>query len=93
MNHRTIEILESAADAICQHRRQFDPELHEWTRREQELQQAFFQQHRNNPKLRQQVLEILDAQGSVEYLQQEFYFRLGLQMGLELGALDLFPAE
>ena len=86
---KTIEILESAAEAVCQHRRQFDSELSRCYQREQALRQAFFQRHQNNPKLRRQVMELLDAQCDVECLEQELYFRLGLQMGLELGSLDL----
>ena len=85
----TIEILESAANEIRRDREEWDPELREWCQREQALRQAFFQRHQNNPKLRRQVMELLDAQCDVDCLERELYFRLGLQMGLELGSLDL----
>ena len=93
MHNQTIHILESAADTICRHQRQFDPELSTWYQRELTLRQDFFQQHHSNRALRRQVLELLDTQEHVESLKQEFYFRLGLQMGIELGVLDLFPKK
>ena len=93
MATQTIKLLETGADKLCRHREQYDPELREWVRREETLRQEFFQRHRRNPALRRQVLELLDAAGAVGCLEQEFYFRLGLQMGLELGGLDRFPPE
>ena len=85
MGRSAIHILESAADAICQHREKWDPELRDWHQRERDLRQSFFQQHRSDPALRHQVLEILDAQCGVSVLERELYFRLGLQMGIDLG--------
>lgn len=93
MEKKTIEVLESAADTVYQHRRQFDLELSTWYQRELDLRQRFSQQHRSNPKLRKQVLELLDTQSMVDSLERELYFRLGLRMGLELGSLDVFSLD
>ena len=93
MATHTIKLLEEGADKLRRHREQWDPELREWVRREEMLRQDFFQRHRQNPALRRQVLELLDAAGAIGCLEQEFFFRLGLQMGLELGALEVFPPE
>jgi len=90
---KTIDILESAADAVCQHQQKWDPALREWCQREQDLSEAFFQQHQSNPALRRQVLRLLDTQGNVEALKRELYFRLGLKMGMELGILNVIPLE
>ena len=93
MSAKTIEILEAAADEVRRHCHQYDPELRQWYTRMNTLHQRLFEQQQENPTLRRQVLELLDAQGTVSDLEQKLYFRLGLQMGLELGALDRFPPK
>lgn len=93
MRRSVIHILESAVNEIRRDREERDPELREWCRQEQELRRTFFLQHQDDPELQEQLLKILDTVGMVEGLEREYSFRLGLQMGLELGRLDLFPPE
>jgi len=93
MKSYTIDILEAAAREVCAHQEAWNPELRGWVQQEKHLRQAFFQKHQSNHTLRHQVLELLDAQSTVECLKQELYFRLGVQMGIELGSLDGFPQK
>ena len=88
MRRSVIHILESAVNEIRR-----DPELREWCRQEQELRRTFFLQHQDDPELQEQLLKILDTVGLVEGLEREYSFRRGLEIGLPLGRLDLFPPE
>lgn len=67
-----------------------------WARAEENysrLQAEFLAKHRGNRALLRQADDLLSAQGLLCEYQAEFQFFLGLQMGLELGSLDLLSGE
>jgi len=87
MGTRSLEQLEDLAMKLCRDWRTFDPE-----------QVLFREQHE---QLFQEVCGPLDAEAQSTVVamldaricglegEKEFLFRLGLQMGLELGGLDI----
>lgn len=89
MKSDTIRTLEELA---CQRQRMYlarDPEWQLLHQRQTDLQNAVSRAHRRNRVLRRQVNDLLDAQGALSECENDFSFSLGLQMGLELGSLDL----
>lgn len=57
------------------------------------LDRAFKARHRHNAALLWEVTDLLDAYLLQASVESERRFYLGLQMGLELGSLDLLPRE
>ena len=93
MNNSTLKILETAAWNVLRREERMDPTLRELHTRQERLHREFVCRHKNNRALRQYVLELLDVQGAIDCIEAERLFRLGLQMGLELRALDQIPSE
>ena len=54
---------------------------------------AFLREHRHNRRLRQEVLRLLDLRGALEDGHDRIHFRLGLQMGLELGGIHILRED
>lgn len=50
-------------------------------------------EHRYNRRLRQEVLRLLDLRGALEDGHDRIHFRLGLQMGLELGGIHILRED
>ncbi len=82
-----LRILTSLAREI--QKTQSDPP---WAREEaayDRLQKEFWIEHQKNPTLLSQVDDMLFSQCLLSEYHSEFHFLLGLQIGLELGSLDL----
>lgn len=93
MENMTLELLERNADELLRRRMKTDAELRQWETQCRTLRETFFAQHKADADLRRQVLELLDTQDTLAALQQRFYFHLGLQMGREVGTLQLRQPE
>lgn len=89
MKSDTIRTLEELAYRRQQVYLSQDPEYRGLRRRQADLQDAFSQTHRRNPALLRQVNDLLDAQSAAAECESDFLFSLGLQMGLELGSLNM----
>lgn len=68
-----------------------DPELAFRTQDCQTQWDAFRRTHRHNRPLIRDAGNLLDAESLLGEIRGEYQFFLGLQMGLELGRLDMFP--
>lgn len=93
MKNRSTEQLERMAHRFWQEQGRNDPEQRWYEEKYEALYRAFEKRHRRNTALQSDVADLLDAQGCVAEGECEFLFRLGLQMGLELGGLDLLRIE
>ena len=93
MEAHTIDLLERAAQKIYSGRVESDPKLRECEVQEETEEKAFFQKHQNNRTLTNEVLKLLDTRDTSRLMQRNIFFRLGLQMGLELGTLNLISSE
>ena len=54
------------------------------------LAKSFRTRHGRNRLLMDEMNRLEDAHGAVLFLESDFLFFLGLQMGLDLGRIDLF---
>ena len=93
MKNDTLTLLADAAWARQRERDRTDPELLALWGEYQEKLEGFQSAHRRDPKLRAEVLRLLDLHDALEDAHSLLHFRMGLQMGLELGALDVLREE
>ena len=84
---KTLRILEELTYRMQQESR--DPECLVWEQEAEALEAAFRKSHAGNRRLIHQVNDLLDAKGKLAERQSELRFFWGLQMGLEVGSLDL----
>ena len=89
MTNDTLELLETIACERQQALDRTDPEQRALEQEYQTRWAAFLQEHRHNRRLRQEVLRLLDLRGALDDGHDRIHFRLGLQMGLELGGIPL----
>ena len=93
MTNDTLELLETIA---CERQKALDRTDPEQRALEQEYRTqwaAFLREHRYNRRLRQEVLRLLDLRGALEDGHDRIHFRLGLQMGLELGGIHILRED
>lgn len=85
----TLEILIAYAERLAQEKLQGEPYYqknhHEW----EKLEKSFRTRHGRNHALMDEVSNLQDAHSMVLFQEADFLFSLGLQMGLELGKIDL----
>ena len=89
MTNTTLQIL---TDLAWERRRAWakeDPEQRMLWEEYQTLLKGFMEEHRGNRRLRGEVLRLLDLHDAMEDSAQERFFQMGLQMGLELGAVEV----
>ena len=86
MEHEALEMLETIARNLCRERMRREGV----GRSEARLREVFFQEHEGDADLRRSVLRLLDAGDCEAELEGTQLFYLGLQMGLELGRLNLW---
>ena len=89
MENGTIELLKAMAKHLEQAQLQEDLEWAQYQREEEELCARFRRHHAGNRTLIHQVNDLMDAQSAVAECRRNFYFLLGLQLGLELGGVDV----
>ena len=87
MEHEALEMLETIARNLCRERMRREGVLYS---SEARLREVFFQEHEGDADLRRSVLRLLDAGDCEAELEGTQLFYLGLQMGLELGRLNLW---
>lgn len=89
----TMQLLIAYAERLAQENLQTDPayqkQLHAW----ESLLEAFHSRHGGDHELMDEVNDLQDAHGAVLFLESDHLFFLGLQMGLELGKIDLLRGE
>ena len=93
MGKTTLKILEKAAWDIQRHNMRFDSDLRRLVEEEEELYCAFREKHRHNNPLIRQVNDLIDANYALGDACSEMQFYIGLQMGLELAALDVLETD
>lgn len=89
MRNDTLRLLEQAVFRLENHLFQFDPEYRQLMQARQTLARRFHEGHRENHALVIETNDLLDAYTALSEYQQELRLLLGLQLGLELGSLDL----
>ncbi|WP_298024732.1 hypothetical protein [uncultured Dysosmobacter sp.] len=89
MKNDTLRILEKLAYRYQQEKLTTDPECQLLEQRRHILEGAFLNAHQNDHALIVEVNDLLDAQTSLAEYRCDFQFSLGLQIGLELGGLDI----
>lgn len=87
MTNNTLKLLEDAALQRQRQRDSSDPGQRALLEEYQTLWQTFTEEHRHNRRLRREVLRLLDLHDELEDVRSRFQFRVGLEMGLELGSL------
>ena len=93
MTNDTLELLETIACERQQALDRTDPEQRALEQEYRTQWAAFLQEHRHNRRLRQEVLRLLDLRGALEDGHDRIHFRLGLQMGLELGGIHILRED
>ena len=81
MEHEALEMLETIARNLCRERMRREGVGRYAAESEARLREVFFQEHK---------LRLLDAGDCEAELEGTQLFYLGLQMGLELGRLNLW---
>ena len=90
MEHEALEMLETIARNLCRGRMRREGVGRYAAESEARLREVFFQEHEGDADLRRSVLRLLDAGDCEAELEGTQLFYLGLQMGLELGRLNLW---
>ena len=93
MTNDTLDLLETIACERQQALDRTDPEQRALEQEYQTQWATFLQEHRHNRRLRQEVLCLLDLRGALEDGHDRIHFRLGLQMGLELGGIHILRED
>lgn len=81
MQNHTLQILAEYAREVLGRQERWDPVLQQCVRCCEELERELEWDHR--------IADLLDAQAVLAEERGDFLFFLGLQMGLELGGLEL----
>ena len=89
MENETLELLKAVAKPLEQTYARENTEWLQYQREEEALCRQFRRRHAGNRTLIHQVNDLLDAQSAVAECQRNFYFLLGLQMGLALGSVNV----
>ena len=90
MEHEALAMLETIARNLCRERMRREGVGRYAAESEARLREVFFQEHEGDADLRRSVLRLLDAGDCEAELEGTQLFYLGLQMGLELGRLNLW---
>lgn len=85
----TLRILSGLAWGLQQLQEREDPSRKQQAAAHDRLWEEFRKTHRQNAALLSQVDELLFSQGLLEESRAGIQFLLGLQIGLELGSLDM----
>lgn len=85
----TLRMLSGLARKLQRLQERKDPSWKQQAAVHDRLWEEFQKAHRQNAALLSQVDELLFSQGLTEEYRADFQFLLGLQMGLELGGLDM----
>lgn len=85
----TLRMLSGLARKLQRLQEREDPSWKQQAAVHDRLWEEFQKAHRQNAALLSQVDELLFSQGLTEEYRADFQFLLGLQMGLELGGLDM----
>lgn len=89
MKNDTLRMLEKLAYQYQREKLAQDPECQMMEQHQTALREAFLSAHREDHALIIEVNDILDAQNLLAECRSDFNFSLGLQIGLELGGLDI----
>ena len=89
MRNKTQSILSDLLHRLRRDCIDYDPEVTLCRRDFQSLYEDFSRAHRDNPALLRAVDGLLDARAGWDETAGERQFLLGLQMGLELGGMDM----
>ena len=84
-----MEVLLAYAERLARENLQRDPYYQKRQIEWDALITTFRSRHSRNQTLMDEVNNLQDAHGAVLFLESDFLFFLGLQMGLELGRIDL----
>ncbi len=87
--NRTLDLLDDLLLELKPSLKRQDPAWRAAEQNAQVLYKDFKTAHAGNRRLIRQVNDLLDAKGQLEEFEEQYWFRLSLQMGLELGGLDL----
>ena len=93
MTNDTLELLETIACERQQALDRTDPEQRALEQEYRTQWAAFFFFLCNNRRLRQDGLRLLELRGALEDGHDRIHFRLGLQMGLELGGIHILRED
>lgn len=85
----TMEVLLAYAERLTQEKLQIDPYYQQRRVEWEMLVSSFHSRHGRNHALMDEMNNLHDAHGTVLFLESDFLFFLGLQIGLELGKIDL----
>lgn len=89
MKNDTLRILENLIHQYQTERLAWDPEDRMLKARRQTLMEAFHTAHGDDHALILEVNDLVDAYTLLAEYRNDFTLRLGLQIGLELGGLDI----
>lgn len=89
----TMEVLLAYAEHLAQKNLQRNPDYQKLQTEWDTLRNTFRSRHSRNQVLMDEMNNLQEAHGSVLFLESDFLFFLGLQMGLELGRIDLLRDE
>lgn len=89
MKNDTLCMLERIAYQYQREKLKKEPGYQALAQHQTALQEAFLNAHQDDHALILKVNDMLDAQNLLAECQNEFTFYLGLQIGLELGGLDI----
>lgn len=89
MRNDTLRMLEKLAYQYQREKLARDPECQMMEQHQAVLREAFLNAHQEDHALILAVNDLLDAQNLLAECRSDFNFFLGLQIGLELGGLDI----
>lgn len=93
MKNKTLCLLDELTYRFQRDHADRDPELRAERQRSDTLYRQFCQQYGRDRQMFRQVVDLMDTQTRIGEYLGEFRFLLGLQMGLELGGLDLLKED
>ena len=88
-----MELLLACAERLTQEKLQRDPDYRQRRVEWETLVSSFRSRHGRNHVLIDEMNNLQDAHGTVLFLESDFLFFLGLQIGLELGKIDLIRGD
>ena len=89
MESDALNLLMAFARRLYCRWREADPAAVDSQRQYLELEEAFRRRHRETPELWREVVGLLDAWTAQAEYRAELYLCLGLQLGLELGRVNV----
>lgn len=85
-----LNFISNSAEQLCMEALELDERYCRLKRERHDLWARL--RERYSPEVCDAILDMVDAENLVRAMEADRLFFMGLQMGLELGGLDVFPA-